>query len=159
MGAGARTRQCVGSAGANVLRQRRRRMHPAHRGCCCCCCARLDASSCCANWAISLCDLTAAVGARIDDACQMSLHSAASTPSAQQRLPDCAESAVWQRGVDGRTDTRRSGWGKASIARRRGGDASDGEEAHSTIASDAARSVEEGWKPNQLFLRWIAEVR
>jgi hypothetical protein len=142
-----------------VLRQRRRRMHPAHRGCCCCCCARLDASSCCANWAISLCDLTAAVGARIDDACQMSLHSAASTPSAQQRLPDCAESAVWQRGVDGRTDTRRSGWGKASIARRRGGDASDGEEAHSTIASDAARSVEEGWKPNQLFLRWIAEVR
>ena len=127
--AGARTRHCVGSAGA-VLRQRRRRMHPAHRDCCCCCCARLVASSCCANWAISLCDLTAAVGARNDDARQMSILSAATTPSAQPRLPDCAESAVWRRGVHGRTDTRRSGWGKASIARRRGGDASDGEDPH-----------------------------
>jgi hypothetical protein len=158
--AGARTRHCVGSAGA-VLRQRRRRMHPAHRDCCCCCCARLVASSCCANWAISLCDLTAAVGARNDDARQMSILSAATTPSVQPRLPDCAESAVWRRGVHGRTDTRRSGWGKASIARRRGGDASDGEDPHLTIASDAARSVEgveRTWTQSGLG-NLIAEVR
>ena len=136
-------------------------MHPAHRDCCCCCCARLVAISCCANWAISLCDLTAAVGARNDDARQMSHLSAATTPSVQPRLPDCAESAVWRRGVHGRTDTRRSGWGKASIARRRGGDASDGEDAHLTIASDAARSVEgeeRTWTQSGLG-NLIAEVR
>jgi hypothetical protein len=91
----------------------------------------------------------------------MSILSAATTPSVQPRLPDCAESAVWRRGVHGRTDTRRSGWGKASIARRRGGDASDGEDAHLTIASDAARSVEgeeRTWTQSGLG-NLIAEVR